>query len=212
MTLPSLALGVVAAGDPDADRIVYGAVIALVVIGLVLIGVGTWLFRQTRVDPELLAPLERMNDRTWSRRDPATQRRMLDEVRPDDAVPLHREPMEPTPDEEFEQTDRPVESFDDLKDPVPAADSDDSTMSEGAESGDDSVADEPDDLDLGVDSVADETDDADLGDDSVVDEPDDEVGGADRAVAESGDRDASPGDGAAEAGDGAPAADATDDE
>ena len=37
--------------------------IALVVIGVFLIGIGVWLFRQTRVDPELLAPLERMADR-----------------------------------------------------------------------------------------------------------------------------------------------------
>jgi hypothetical protein len=99
---------------------VYGIVVALVVIGVVLIGIGIWVFRQTRVDPELLAPLERMNDRSWSRRDPATQRRMLDEVRPDEAVPLHREPKEPEPDEEFDQAARPVESFDDLKEPESA--------------------------------------------------------------------------------------------
>jgi hypothetical protein len=117
--IPSSALvNAVAAGDPDANRVVYGAIMALVVIGVLLVGIGVWLFRQTRVDPELLAPLERMADRSWSRRDPATQRRMLDDVRPTDSVPLHREPKEPTPDEDFDQTDRPVESFDDLKAPA----------------------------------------------------------------------------------------------
>ncbi len=117
MISSSALVNAVAAGDPDANRVVYGAIIALVVIGVFLIGIGVWLFRQTRVDPELLAPLERMADRSWSKRDPATQRRMLDEVRPTEAVPLHREPKEPTHDEDFDQTDRPVESFDDLKDP-----------------------------------------------------------------------------------------------
>jgi FtsZ-interacting cell division protein ZipA len=109
----------VAAGDPEANRVVYGVVIALVVIGLVLIAIAVWVFRQTRVDRELLAPLERMSDRSWNKRDPATQRRMLDEVRPDDAVPLHWAASEPEPDEEFDEL-RPVSSFDDLKDPEPA--------------------------------------------------------------------------------------------
>ena len=104
------------AGDPDATRTVYGVVIGLAVVGVALLVVAIWLFRQTKVDPELLAPLERMDDRRWASRDPATQRRMLDEVRPEGAEPLHRERPVPAIDEEFEAELHPVAGFDDLKD------------------------------------------------------------------------------------------------
>lgn len=173
MSDPSIVVAAIAAGDPAADRVVYGIVIALIVIGVLLLGITVWVFRQTRVDPELLAPLERMTDRSWSRRDPATQRRMLDEVRPDDAVPLHREPEEPTLDEEFEQADRPVTSFDDLKDPGSEEESDEGEPverepdePEGADS-DDDAEDEVDD-DAADDDAADDA--VDGADDDAADE------------------------------------------
>jgi hypothetical protein len=67
-----------------------------------------------------------MGDGEWKKRDPSTQRRMLDEVRPDGARPLTPEPKPPPVDAEFE-ADHPVASFSDLgpglaaeqKDPTP---------------------------------------------------------------------------------------------
>jgi hypothetical protein len=92
---------------------VYAMVIGLAVIGVGLVLLGVWLVRQTRPDLEVLAPLERMGDGDWKKRDPSTQRRMLDEVRPDGARPLTPEPKPPPIDAEFE-ADHPVTSFSDL--------------------------------------------------------------------------------------------------
>lgn len=90
----SPALAIVAANDPGSTRLVYAMVVGLAVLGVAFIGVGVWLIRRTRVDPPVLGPLERMGERRWKRRDLATQRRMLDEVRPPGASPLqpHRTP------------------------------------------------------------------------------------------------------------------------
>jgi hypothetical protein len=118
---------VASAGDPSSSRIVYGIVVALIVIGVALVAVAVWVFRQTRVDPEVLAPLETMSDRRWRRLDPASQRRLLDEERPEGAEPLHPATRVPVPDEEFAAGSRPVDGFDDLK-----ADPDDGAASEEA--------------------------------------------------------------------------------
>ncbi len=141
------------AGDPSSTRTVYAVVIALAVIGVGLIVLGIWMIRQTRVEPVLLAPLERMADRRWRRSDPTGRRRLLDDVRPEGAEPVHRAPDEPEIDEEFD-AEPPVPSFDDLDPillaydidprlldvPAPAADAlatgDDAT-------GDDATVDEP---------------------------------------------------------------------
>jgi FtsZ-interacting cell division protein ZipA len=122
------AVVLVAAGDPRSSRIVYAMVVGLVVIGVALVLLGVWLVRQTRPDLEVLAPLERMGDGDWKKRDPSTQRRMLDEVRPEGAQPLTPEPKPPPIDAEFE-ADHPVASFSDLgpglvaehRDPTPVA-------------------------------------------------------------------------------------------
>ena len=108
---PSAAL--VGASDPRSSRVVYAMVVGLVAVGVVLVLIGVWILRQTRADLEVLAPLERMGDGDWKKRDPSTQRRMLDEVRPDGAVPLTTEPMPPPIDADFE-ADHPVSSFSDL--------------------------------------------------------------------------------------------------
>jgi hypothetical protein len=108
----------VIAGDPAASRVVYGTVGALFLIGVVLVVLAFWLVRQTRVDPELLAPLETMSDRKWRKLDPASQRRLLDDERPVGAQPLLMTPMQPAVDAEFEAGEMPVTSFDDL---VPVA-------------------------------------------------------------------------------------------
>jgi hypothetical protein len=89
-------------------------VIGLVVIGLLLIVLGIWIIRQTRVDLDVLAPLERMGDSEWKKRDRSMQRRMLDEVRPDGAQPLIPAKQPPSIDDEFELAEHPVTSFNDL--------------------------------------------------------------------------------------------------
>jgi FtsZ-interacting cell division protein ZipA len=89
-------------------------VIGLVVIGVLLIVLGIWIVRQTRVDLDVLAPLERMGDGEWKKRDRSTQRRMLDEVRPEGARPLAPATQPPSLDDEFELAEHPVTTFSDL--------------------------------------------------------------------------------------------------
>ena len=105
----------IAANDPGSTRLVYAMVIGLVVVGVALVLLGVWLVRQTRYDPPVLAPLERMGDDSWRTTDPATQRRILDEVRPEGAEPLATGTAPPTLDAEFESDHRPVPEFDDLR-------------------------------------------------------------------------------------------------
>ncbi|MGA7759003.1 MAG: hypothetical protein WCA57_14280 [Ilumatobacteraceae bacterium] len=105
----------VGAGDPGSSRLVYAMVIGLVLVGIAFIVLAVWLIRQTRYDLPVLAPLERMGDKDWRRQsDPATQRRILDEVRPEGAEPLRSESSPPSLDAEFELADRPVTSMSDL--------------------------------------------------------------------------------------------------
>ena len=107
-----------AAGDPGSTRLVYAIIVGLVVIGVALVALGIWLIRSTRQDPELLAPLERMSDRELRRADPATQLRLLDDVRPPGAEPLRRQAPRPVLDEEFGRS-RPPSPLDDLGPPLP---------------------------------------------------------------------------------------------
>lgn len=113
LTAAPAATVVVGAGDPGSSQLVYAMVIGLAVVGVALVALAIWIIRQTQTDLEVLAPLERMGDGDWRRRDPSTQRRMLDEVRPEGATPLTSEPMPPPLDDEFE-ADQPVSSFSDL--------------------------------------------------------------------------------------------------
>lgn len=112
------AVGVVAvnagASDPGSTRLVYAMVIGLAIIGVAFVLLAVWLIRQTRAEPEVLAPLERMGDSDWRRKDPATQRRLLDESRPEGAIPIHTEPAPPSLDDEFEHADESMRSLDDL--------------------------------------------------------------------------------------------------
>lgn len=102
-------------GDPDGTRTVIAIVTLLVVMGLALIMVAFWMRRSTRPDPELLAPLEAMGQRSWRRGDPVWQRRRLEEVRPADAEPLKRPIAPPTLDESFDSVPAAA-GFDDLRD------------------------------------------------------------------------------------------------
>lgn len=100
-------------GDPDGARTVTSIVALLVAMGIALLLLAVWIFRSTRTDPELLAPLEVMGERSWRRKDPVWQRRRLDELRPPGAKPLDPSVAPPEIDEAFEAG--PVASgFDDL--------------------------------------------------------------------------------------------------
>jgi hypothetical protein len=71
------------------------------------------VFRVTRPDRELLAPLEVMGRRKWRNADPVWQRRELDAVRPEGAEPLSPTRLRPVPLEGFEAGPT-APGFDDL--------------------------------------------------------------------------------------------------
>jgi hypothetical protein len=154
-------------------------VIGLVVIGVMLLLLGIWILRQTRPDLEVLAPLERMGDGDWKKKDTSTQRRMLDELRPDGAKPLAPATMPPSIDRDFEQADHPVTSFSDLgpgvgaeqRDPTPTGAELEVDLDAAAESEAESTADESDEA--AESDVADVADEADRSDETdVADEAD----------------------------------------
>lgn len=108
---------IAAVGDPTGERTVGAIVVLLVVLGIGLLMLAVWLFRVTRPDPEVLAPLELMGERAWRRGDPVWQRRRLDEVRPAGAEPLQPSVAPPEIDAAFD--DGPSASgFDDLHEPA----------------------------------------------------------------------------------------------
>jgi hypothetical protein len=113
--LTDLNAALVAAGDSSATRTVYGVVIALGVIGVALLVLTIWLFKQTKPEPQLLAPLERMDDRAWRKQEPAEMRRDLDSLRPTGARPVTREKSVPDVDAEFAQHRPTLGTFDDLQ-------------------------------------------------------------------------------------------------
>ena len=102
-------------GDPEGTRIVTSIIALLVAIGLALVMLAIWLFRTTRPDPELLAPLEMMGERKWRRADPVWQRRHLDEIRPRGANPMQPSIAPPTIDKAFDEGPSAA-GFDDLHD------------------------------------------------------------------------------------------------
>lgn len=101
-------------GDPDGTRTVTSIVALLVAIGLALLLLAVWIFRTTRPDPELLAPLEAMGERSWRRGDPVWQRRRLDELRPRAARPLTPSVAPPEMDASFDAGPS-APGFDDLR-------------------------------------------------------------------------------------------------
>ena len=109
---PSVAASI---GDPDGTRTITAIVALLVVLGIGLTMLAVWLFKTTRPDPELLAPLDVMGERKWRRADPVWQRRRLDEVRPAEARPLTPSVAPPEFDEAFDRGPS-ASGFDDLHD------------------------------------------------------------------------------------------------
>jgi hypothetical protein len=100
-------------GDPDGTRTVTSIVVLLAALGVALLLLAVWIYRTTRPDPELLAPLEVMGERTWRRADPVWQRRRLDELRPRGARPLAPSVAPPELDEAFDAGPTAT-GFDDL--------------------------------------------------------------------------------------------------
>lgn len=104
-------------GDPEGTRTITSIVALLVAIGLALLMIAIWLYRATRPDPDLLAPLEMMGERKWRRSDPVWQRRRLDALRPEGAEPLEPASAPPDIDEAFDRGPT-ASGFDDLHDDV----------------------------------------------------------------------------------------------
>ena len=103
-------------GDPAGTRTITSIVLLLAVLGIALLMLAIWLFRLTRPDKELLAPLEVMGERKWRRADPVWQRRRLDEVRPTEAQPLQPSAAPPDFDEAFFDHVPAASGFADLHD------------------------------------------------------------------------------------------------
>ncbi|HZB39968.1 MAG TPA: hypothetical protein VE487_03335 [Ilumatobacter sp.] len=101
-------------GDPAGTRTITSIVLLLTVLGIALLMIAIWLFRLTRPDKELLAPLEVMSERKWRRADPVWQRRRLDEVRPAEAQPLQPSAAPPDFDKAFFEQGPAAAGFDDL--------------------------------------------------------------------------------------------------
>ncbi|HEX6657569.1 MAG TPA: hypothetical protein VF065_05770 [Ilumatobacter sp.] len=112
----ALALLASSVGDPAGTRTITSIVLLLAVLGIALLMLAIWLFRLTRPDKELLAPLEVMGERKWRRADPVWQRRRLDEVRPTEAQPLQPSAAPPDFDEAFFDHVPAASGFADLHD------------------------------------------------------------------------------------------------
>lgn len=82
------AIALPAVGDPSATRTVYATIIVLLLLAIALTVLAVWLFRHTRPDPELLAPLEEMDTRSFRRADPDARSELLDSARPARAKPV----------------------------------------------------------------------------------------------------------------------------
>lgn len=116
--------------DSGSSNTVLAVTLALVVLGVALIGVTTWFWRATRPDPEALGPLLVMSDRDFARRGPIEQRRSLDAARP--SATVVEEPIDeplvgdgdemPAPDDDWDE----IGDADEAPVDVPAEDIDES--------------------------------------------------------------------------------------
>ena len=108
----TLTLQPVVAASDDARQL-WSIVALLIVLGIGLVMLAVAVFRVTRPDRELLAPLEVMGRRKWRNADPVWQRRELDAVRPPGAEPLSPTRLRPVPLEGFDAGPT-APGFDDL--------------------------------------------------------------------------------------------------
>lgn len=106
--------------DPENARLVWIASGGLALVGLaLLIGTVLW-WRNSRVEHPALAPLEVMSGRRFFKAADGEQRRMLDEVRPDDAKPVGAQRPDPV---DLSAAVQPhAVDFDDLREAAPVQD------------------------------------------------------------------------------------------
>lgn len=123
-------------GDPEGTRTISAIVALLIALGVALLLIAVWVYRTTRPDPELLAPLEAMGERKWRRGDPVWQRRRLDELRPEGATPLEPSVAPPELDESYDLGPH-ASGFDDLQpvDDTSAATTDDDLVAPPGDDG-----------------------------------------------------------------------------
>ncbi len=74
--------------DADSTRKVYLLAAGLAGLGIALIAITVWFWRNTRHDPELLAPLEVMGEKAFVKLDGKARQQILDAARPPDAEPM----------------------------------------------------------------------------------------------------------------------------
>jgi hypothetical protein len=101
--------------DPENARLLYLAAGGLAVAGLVLLAVTVWWWRSSRVESPVLAPLEVMGWRRWTRSTWSERKRLVDEVRPDDSLALSDAPIPPEEIDLRTLVAATPESFDDLR-------------------------------------------------------------------------------------------------
>jgi len=68
--------------DAGSSNVVLVVTLALIVLGIGLLGITVWFWRATRPDPEALGPLVAMSDRGFATLGPIERRRVLDAARP----------------------------------------------------------------------------------------------------------------------------------
>jgi hypothetical protein len=137
--------------DPTNERIIYLSALGLAIVGLVLL-VGTILWwRRGRQEHPVLAPLEVMGGRAWTKAPEGDRRRRLEQVRQRSEGDAAAEPARPDPVDLQALVRSVPQAFDDLREPgavvaepvadEPAAEADEPAVEE-ASIEDESVEDE----------------------------------------------------------------------
>ena len=148
--------------DASSTRKVYLLAAGLAILGLLLLAITIWFWRNTRHDPELLGPLEVMSKRKFRSLDGGAQQKLLDDERPANAEPMRwglvRGDAKPEETVDLSAAGRGLlAGYDDLRDPVAAApvDPSPSVIEPDPDSSPSAVADGA--LVVGVDSAAEPT-------------------------------------------------------
>lgn len=101
--------------EGEAAFRVFVAAGGLILLGIGLLAMTVWWWRSTRPEPPALAPLEVMSDRKWMTAGESERRRIVEDFRPDGAVPMRDVVIAPVP-VDLAGLARDVPSFDDLRD------------------------------------------------------------------------------------------------
>lgn len=160
--------------ESEAALRVFLAAGGLLLAGLVLSWVTIRWWRGTKPEPPALAPLEVMGDRKWRQAADGERRRLIEDHRPDGAVPSNLFiPPEPVDLGELARGVPP--SFDDLREPAADPEAEEIAAEEAAAAADVDEVDEADEA--SADDALDEGDAAAAAevDESVVEAPDEAV-------------------------------------